>query len=139
MAAYHQYLLRARVDVEMAAKRDIAALWAERAQAFKEKEWAAAENLLAVAQTVLRSFTERDPADITLTEVSRALEVASKLGRLATGLATEHQEVTGADGGPIRIEVEAALKKIYGQPLPGEIIDTAEVPVPVEKPKELPQ
>src|SRR5439155_17692604 len=73
MAAYHQYLLRARVDVEMAAKRDIAALWAERAQAFKEKEWAAAENLLAVAQTVLRSFTERDPADITLTEVSRAL------------------------------------------------------------------
>jgi hypothetical protein len=33
---------------------------------------------------------------------------------MATGLATEHQEVTGADGGPIRVELEAALKKVYG-------------------------
>src|SRR5512139_3643721 len=36
MAAYHAHLLEARVDVEMAAKKDVAALWAERTEKFKE-------------------------------------------------------------------------------------------------------
>jgi hypothetical protein len=39
----------------------------------------------------------------------------------------ERVPVPAADGGPIRVEVEAALKKIYGQPLPGEVVDVAEV------------
>ena len=30
-------------------------------------------------------------------------------------------ELTGPGGGPIRVEVAAALKKIYGKPLPGEV------------------
>src|SRR6185369_123033 len=42
------------------------------------------------------------------------LDVASKVGRLAVGLATEHSEVTGAEGGAIQIEFNAALKKVYG-------------------------
>lgn len=28
---------------------------------------------------------------------------------------TEHTEVTGAEGGPIRIEVEQALERVYGK------------------------
>jgi hypothetical protein len=127
IAAYHEQLLRAQVELDVAAKRDVASLWAARAQGFKEQEWAAAEKLLAVAHQVLASFAHRDPDEITLSEVSRALEVASKLGRLATGLATDHQEHSGPGGGPIQLEVAAALKKIYGRPLPGEVVEVEEV------------
>jgi len=46
--------------------------------------------------------------------ISRILEVASKLGRLASGMACDRTEVTGEGGGPVRVELEVALKKIYG-------------------------
>ena len=56
----------------------------------------------------------------------------STLGRRACEVATERKEVTGADGGPIRIELEAALDKIYGKPIPGEVVDVEAAPaVPV--------
>ena len=55
----------------------------------------------------------------TLEGIARLLELASKLGRLSCGMATDKTEVTGEDGGPIQVEFKAALKKIYGQPLPG--------------------
>lgn len=55
------------------------------------------------------------------------VEVASKMGRLASGMATDKTEVTGEEGGPIRVEVEAALDKIYGKPIPGEVVDVQEV------------
>jgi hypothetical protein len=32
-------------------------------------------------------------------------------------------ELTGPGGGPVRVEVELALKKIYGKPLPGEVVE----------------
>jgi hypothetical protein len=36
--------------------------------------------------------------------------------------------VTGPNGGPLRLEVEAALNKIYGKPLPGEVLDVESTP-----------
>jgi hypothetical protein len=50
------------------------------------------------------------------------LELASKLGWLASGLATDKTEITGDGGGPVRVEVTLALEKIYGEPLPGEVL-----------------
>jgi hypothetical protein len=57
---------------------------------------------------------------------ARLLELASKLGHSAREVLADghhadgHQpvgrlEVTGAGGGPIRVELEAALKKVYGE------------------------
>ena len=43
-----------------------------------------------------------------------------------SGMATDHTEVTGTDGGPIQIELTAALNKIYGP-----AVDVEEVPTPV--------
>ena len=57
--------------------------------------------------------------------MARILELASKLGRLASGLATDKTEVTGEDGGPIRVELAAALNKIYG-----EVVDVEATHVP---------
>ncbi len=65
----------------------------------------------------------------TLEGYARLLELASELGRracevLADGHQAERQrmEVSGPGGGPIRVELQLALKKIYGKPLPGEVL-----------------
>src|SRR5215204_1693224 len=50
------------------------------------------------------AFVEREKVDANRADISRILEVASKLGRLAAGMATDRTEVTGEDGGPIRVE-----------------------------------
>lgn len=42
------------------------------------------------------------------------LEIASKVGRLSLGLATEHQEVTGEGGGPVQVDLGPSLKRVYG-------------------------
>jgi hypothetical protein len=73
---------------------------------------------------------------VNLADIARILEVASKLGRMASGLATETVEDTGADGGPIRVELTAALNKIYGEPLPCEVVDVEATAVP---PPQLPE
>jgi hypothetical protein len=46
-------------------------------------------------------------------------------------MATDKTEVTGEDGGPIRVELAAALNKIYG-----EVVDVEATPVP---PSQLPE
>jgi len=128
---YQAHVLRTRLAIETAALENVAQLWAERTASYKEREWAAAEKLLAVAQKCLDALHAKDPEDITLADVSKALAIATKIGRLSLGLATEKAEVTTT---PIRIEVTAALDKIYGEPLPGEVVD-----ITPEPPKELPQ
>jgi len=125
--AYDEDLLGTRVEAEREARRESAQVWSERTLELKEREWAAAEELLGIAQQVLESFGEREVSEISLTEAAKALEIASRIGRLATGLATESQEVTGPGGGAIRIEVEAALDKIYGKPIPGEVVVVEEI------------
>jgi hypothetical protein len=49
------------------------------------------------------------------------LELASKLGRLASGMPTDHTEVTGEVTLSVDVEWEVAIKKVYGrgsQPTP---------------------
>ena len=50
--------------------------------------------------------------------------------RSLEAVATDKTEVTGADGGAIRIELEAALKKVYGQAeLGSNVVDVQAVPM----------
>lgn len=112
-----------------ALTRGKAAEWLVRQQSLREEEWELHERCIAAAKRALAAFMERDKVYANLADVARILEVASKLGRMASGLATESVEHTGADGGPIRIEFDAALKKIYGEPMAGEVIDVASAPV----------
>ena len=82
--------------------------------------------LMAAGRKVLKKFMD-EGRGATLGDVARALDLASKLGRLAAGMPTEVKEITGEGGGPIRVEVSVALEKIYGAPLPGEVVDVQEV------------
>jgi len=120
-------------EAELRAK---AAEWLRRQTDLKEREWEMHEKCIAAARRALTAFMERDKVYANLADIARILEVASKLGRMASGLATETVEHTGEDGGPIRIELTAALNKIYGDPLPGEVVDVEAAPIP---PAQLPE
>ena len=97
--------------------------WPGRSEQLRQQEWAMAQKLLAAAGALLDRLRFQSVAEASYSDVTRLLDLASRLGRLATGLQTDSTEVTGPGGGPISIEVEVALRKIYGQPLPGEVID----------------
>ena len=97
-----------------AVARGKAAEWLTRQEKIRDREWSMHEKCLAAAERALASFMEREKVYANLSDIARILEVASKLGRLAAGMATDRTEVTGEDGGPIRVELSAALNKIYG-------------------------
>ena len=101
-----------------AVARGKAAEWLTRQEKIRDREWSMHEKCLAAAERALASFMEREKVYANLSDIARILEVASKLGRLAAGMATDKTEVTGEDGGPIRVELSAALNKIYGVAAP---------------------
>jgi hypothetical protein len=116
------YLATVEREATEALARGKSAEWLKRQQEVGEREWEMHEKCIAAAKRGLAAFMDREKVYANLGDISRMLEVASKLGRLATGLATDKTEVTGEDGGPIRIELEAALKKVYGA-----VVDVQEV------------
>ena len=115
-----------------AAARGKAAEWSSREQKLRETEWAMHEAAIAAAKKGLAAYMDREKVYANLADIARMLEIASKLGRLATGLGDG--DGRKADDLPaMRVEVTVALEKIYGDPLPGEIIDVEAVPVLPEK------
>jgi len=112
--AYNTELLRARLAVETDARRNQAELRAQRALQFQDAEWKAAEKLLRAAQNALDILIHTTPEKLSLADVARALEIASKLGRLATGLATEQIAHGGEVNVNLQLEIESAIKKVYG-------------------------
>ena len=104
--------------------RGKAAEWLKRTEEVREREWQMHEKCIAAAERGLKAFMEREKVYANLSDIARILEVASKLGRLASGMATDKTEITGEDGGPLRVELSAALAKVYG-----EAIDVDAVPV----------
>lgn len=135
LVAYAAHMALVEREAAEAIARVKAVDWAKRYQELREAEWRERQNLVEFAAEVRKRWMSRAERCGNLEGYARLLELASKLGHSACEkvLADGHQavgrlEVTGADGGPIRVEVEAALKKIYGQPLPGEVVDVQAEP-----------
>jgi len=97
--------------------------WAERYAELRESEWRARSELVDLAGEVIRRRRSRPERCGSLEGLARLLDLMSTLGRRACEVATERTEVTGAGGGAIRVEIEAALDKIYGKPIPGEAVE----------------
>jgi hypothetical protein len=119
--AYVRHLAKVEAEAQTALVREKAAEWGKRQQELREEEWQLRGELVTAARNVLKRFTEGGKG-ATLGDIARALELASKLGRLSSGLATDKTEVTGQDGGPIRVEFEAMLKKVYAEPIDVEVV-----------------
>jgi hypothetical protein len=125
--AHEAHLVMVERETTDALTRGKAAERVSRREKILEREYEMHEQCIAAARKELKNFIGDDNRKASLAEIARILETASKLGRLAVGLATDRTEVTGEDGGPVRVEVSLALEKIYGRPLPGEVVDVQEV------------
>jgi len=122
VAAYAAHLAVVEREAIEATVRGRAAIWESREQALKETEWAMHERAIAAAKRGLDSYMEREKVYANLADIARMLEIASKLGRLATGLGDGERRKDG-DLPAVRVEVTVALEKIYGEPLPGEVVE----------------
>jgi len=138
IAAHAAHLAIVEREAIEAAARGKAAEWASREQKLRETEWAMHEAAIAAAKKGLAAYMDREKVYANLADIARMLEIASKLGRLATGLGDG--DGRKADDLPaVRVEVTVALEKIYGEPIPGEvaappaIIDVEAAPILPEK------
>ena len=103
---------REAADAKMRAKAEE---WMRRQQELREQEWEVHDDCIRAGREALKRFHENVRRGATLGDVSRIFEVASKMGRLASGMATDWTEITGEDGGPVQLELSAALNKVYGE------------------------
>ena len=126
--AHGAHLALVEREASEALARGVSAEWLRRQQAVRETEWQMHEACIAAAKRALKAFQEREKVFANLADIARMLEVASKLGRLAAGMATDRTELSGEAGGPIRVELSAALAKVYGDDV--EIGGTSPRPVP---------
>ena len=118
-----------------AVARGKAAVWEKRETQLRETEWAMHERAIAAAKRGLDAYMDKDKVYANLADIARMLEIASKLGRLATGLDKSNGEMAD-EPQTLRVEVTVALEKIYGQAEPaptGGIVDVQTVPVLPEK------
>jgi hypothetical protein len=126
-AEYDELAFDAERGVQAVLTKAKAVDWVRRQENLKELEWSIAEKMLAKAKSLLE-----DPSvKWTGGDIAKALDIASKLGRLATGMETDRKEVTGKDGGPVRVEVDVAplIKRVYGAAPAGAIESGREAPV----------
>ena len=120
-AAHYAAVEREATEVLTRTK---AAQWLTRQEEHRDEEWALRGELIVAGRAVLARFKD-GVKGATLGDIARALDLASKLGRLASGMATDKTELTGEDGGPLRVELSAALAKVYGP-----VVDVEVAPVP---------
>ena len=114
VAAHGAHLAVVEREAIEAAARSKAAEWESREQSLRETEWAMHERAIAAAKRGLDAYMEREKVYANLADIARMLEIASKLGRLATGLGTDGERRKGDDLPAMRVEVTVALEKIYG-------------------------
>ena len=138
VAAHAAHLAVVERGAIEATARGKAAEWESREQKLRETEWEMHERAIAAAKRGLDAYMEREKVYANLADIARMLEIASKLGRLATGLG-DGERRKDDDLPAVRVEVTVALEKIYGEPLPGEvaappaIVDVEATPVLPEK------
>lgn len=107
---YDAHLVEQEMKIREAKFQAAAVDWTEREREQREAEWAAAQLALkAVREYLSREVIIKSPRDAAL-----LLDVASKVGRLATGMATEHKEVQNQVSGSVSIDINVALEKAYG-------------------------
>jgi hypothetical protein len=135
VAAHAAHLAIVEREALEAVARGKAAQWEQREQQLRETEWSMHERAIAAAKRGLEAYMKRQEVYANLADIARMLEIASKLGRLATGLGTDGERGKGDELPAVRVEVTLALEKIYGEALPVEvsappaIVDVEEVPV----------
>jgi hypothetical protein len=114
--AYHSGILQAQTRLESALHVQQQADWGRRLAECREQEWQTAQKLIAAARCFLDSFGEEHVQRMTLSQVSRALRIASTLARAAVSGAELPVDATLS---PLQQQLLASVARLYGPPANG--------------------
>ena len=92
--------------------------WAKRQDQHREDEWQARTELVELAREAIKRWKNAPARCGTLEGIARLLDLASKLGRVSSGLTLEPTEKPTEDEPAFMIQIEVALDKIYGAATP---------------------
>lgn len=123
----HIAVLTRKAEVQVV--NEFALEQAKRRAAQEESEWQTRCELLALAREKIQEWRQKPHKLGTLEGIARLLELASKLGRLSCGMATDKTETEVSETRTLSIEFKTAIEKIYGQPVPAQFIDVEAKPV----------
>jgi hypothetical protein len=91
--------------------------WPQRKRDVRTREWRVYEKLLNKLELAIDRLGDSESRGMTPADIARLLELAAKLGRLAAGLPSDHTAHSIQDERSVRVEISAAIKKIYSEPL----------------------
>ena len=101
--------------------------WAKRQEEHREDEWQTRTELIGLAREAIERWKKNPARCGTLEGIARLLDLASKLGRVSSGLSLEPAEKPGEEETAFMIQIEVALEKIYGQASPAPTLPPAAV------------
>ena len=92
------------------------AAWRDRSHELREAEWKAHKDCLQAAQYALTTIRGQK---CSISDITKLLDLASKLGRLATGMATEQVEHGWSQYNDTRFiaQIEAEVDRVFGKPI----------------------
>ncbi len=103
--------------------------WAARQQQHREDEWQTRSELIALAREAIERWKKSPARCGTLEGIARLLDLASRLGRVSSGLLLEPEDKPVQEDGALLIQIDLAIEKIYGAARPAlNVVDVAEVP-----------
>lgn len=108
--------------------------WPQRKKELREDEWRIYRKLLAKCELGIDRLFAEPRIKLSAADLTRLLDLAERIGRLATGLPKDNtaQDIDGHDDRTLRLEVAAAVKKIYAMPMDTLAIKMARRPEPID-------
>lgn len=100
--------------------------WAKRQEQHREDEWQTRSELIVLAREAIDRWKKNPARCGTLEGIARLLDLASKLGRVSSGLSLEPVDKPVEEDAAFMIQIEVALEKIYG-PVTAPPASTVEV------------
>lgn len=108
--------------------------WAKRQEQHREDEWQTRSELIVLAREAIARWKKNEARCGTLEGIARLLDLASKLGRVSSGLSLEPVDKPVEEDAAFMIQIEVALEKIYGAEVPpptvtapANVVDVPEV------------
>ena len=94
-------------------------LASERAATLRDEEWQLHNECITLAREALEHYKAQGEKRLRIPDLARIIDLASRLGRLATGIPTEHIDHAWSDyrNDFWTAQFLADLHKIYGQPV----------------------
>ncbi len=129
IAAHVSYIAQVEREAIQSLAREKAIEWEKVHEDQRIAEWECRNRALKLANLAISRWEKADGRAGTLEGIARLLELASKLGRLASGMPVDGGAGEEQDGPAVRVEVTLALDKVYGEPLPGEVVEVESLPV----------